>query len=103
MPLPDLLAHYPELIGQPLQAPDMIDDGETLSTIDSASQDFVIANHFLEHCENPIQTLRNFLRVLKDGGILYMAVPDKRFTFDVDRPVTTYAEPGRDLPAGRVD
>ena len=101
MSLPDLLAHYPELIGQPLQAPDLIDDGETLSTIDSASQDFVIANHFLEHCENPIQTIRNFLRVLKDGGILYMAVPDKRFTFDVDRPVTTFASLAETFRQGR--
>ena len=101
LPLPDLLVHYPELKGQPLQAPDVIDDGETLSTIDSATQDFVIANHFLEHCENPIQTMLNFMRVLKDGGILYMAVPDKRFTFDVDRPVTPYASLAETFRQGR--
>ena len=91
MSLPDLLAHYPELIGQPVQAPDLIDDGETLAKIESSSQDFVVANHFLEHCENPIQTLLNFMRVLKDDGILYMAVPDKRYTFDCDRPVTHFS------------
>jgi SAM-dependent methyltransferase len=51
---------------------------------------FRVANHFLEHCENPIQTIVNFSRVLRDGGILYMAVPDKRFTFGVERPVTDY-------------
>jgi hypothetical protein len=28
------------------------------------------------------------LRVLKPGSILYLAVPDKRYTFDKDRPVT---------------
>jgi SAM-dependent methyltransferase len=89
--LQDLLAHYPELKGQPVQAPDLIDNGETLAKVGTASQDFVIANHFLEHCENPIQTMLNFMRVLKDDGILYMAVPDKRFTFDIDRPVTSYA------------
>jgi hypothetical protein len=32
----------------------------------------------------------NLTRVLKEGGILYMAVPDKRFTFDIDRPVVPY-------------
>ena len=90
--LPDLLAHYPELRGQPLQEPDLIDDGETLAKVQSGTQDFVIANHFLEHCENPIQTLSNFMRVLKGGGILYMAVPDKRFTFDIDRRVTAYSD-----------
>src|SRR5271166_7171056 len=44
--LQDLLNHYPELNGLPLQAPDIIDDGETLSTIADVSQDFLIANHF---------------------------------------------------------
>jgi SAM-dependent methyltransferase len=91
LPLPNLLEHYPELRGQPLQAPDLIDDGETLSKVTSDTQDFVIANHFLEHCENPIQTILNFLRVLRNGGILYLAVPDKRFTFDIGRPVTPYS------------
>ena len=90
MPLADLRAHYPELRDQPVQEPDLIDDGETLAKVGSGTQDFVIANHFLEHCENPIQTIVNLTRVLKEGGILYMAVPDKRFTFDIDRPVTPY-------------
>lgn len=88
--LADLLHHYPELKGLPLQAPDIIDNGEELSTIASGSQDFVIANHFLEHCQNPLKTLSNFLRVLRAGGVLFMAVPDKRFTFDFDRPCTEY-------------
>ncbi len=91
MPLADLLLHYPELRGLPIQKPDLIDDGETLAQVAAESQDFVVANHFLEHCENPIETLLNFARVLKPGGMLYMAVPDKRFTFDIDRPVTEYA------------
>jgi len=90
LPLEELLAHYPELRGLPMQAPDLLDDGETLSKVESGSMDFVIANHLLEHCENPIQTIANFLRTLKAGGILFMAVPDKRFTFDTNRPVTHY-------------
>ena len=88
--LQDLLSHYPELNGLPLQAPDIIDDGETLSTIADGSQDFLIANHFFEHCENPIKAFENLLWKLKRGGILYMAVPDKRYTFDSERPVTSY-------------
>jgi SAM-dependent methyltransferase len=91
LPLEELLAHYPELRGLPIQAPDLIDDGETLSKVESGSVDFVVANHLLEHCENPVQTIENFLRTLKVGGILFMGVPDKRFTFDIDRPVTPYA------------
>ena len=55
----------------------------------SESRDFVVASHFLEHCRNPIGTLETFFRVLKLGGKLYLVVPDKRFTFDVNRPTTT--------------
>jgi 2-polyprenyl-3-methyl-5-hydroxy-6-metoxy-1,4-benzoquinol methylase len=85
----DLKIQYPELASHNLVPVDIIDDGETLHTIPNASQDFIIANHFLEHCEDPIGTLLSFFRVLKSGGILYMAIPDKRFTFDRDRPLTT--------------
>lgn len=90
MPLEDLVAHYPELGQLPLQAPDIIDDGELLTHIASESQDFVVANHFFEHSRNPIRTLFNFARVLRAGGTLFMAVPDKRFTKDVLRPPTPY-------------
>jgi SAM-dependent methyltransferase len=74
----------------PLQAPDIVDDGQQLTHIAEDSQDFVIANHFLEHCPDPIQSLQTILRVLRQNGILYLAVPDKRNTFDLCRPQTTY-------------
>ena len=65
-----------------------MDDAERLASLGDASQDFVVANHFLEHTEDPIGTMENVLRVIKPGGIAYLAVPDKRFTFDVSRDVT---------------
>lgn len=83
-----LRTQYPELNQTTLVEVDIIDNGERLDNVADASQDFVIANHFLEHCQNPILTIRNMLRVLRQDGILYMAVPDKRYTFDVHRPVT---------------
>ncbi|HIK33394.1 MAG TPA: glycosyltransferase [Oscillatoriales cyanobacterium M59_W2019_021] len=85
----DLRMQYPELNELPLVDVDIIDDGEVLGTIPDASVDFVIANHMLEHCQNPIATLKNYLRVVKPGGTIYLAIPDKRYTFDRDRPVTT--------------
>jgi predicted SAM-dependent methyltransferase len=84
----DLRKHYPELERFELVDPDIVDDGETLSTVDDESLDFVIANHFIEHTQDPLTTLGNHLRVLRPGGILYLAVPDKRETFDRDREVT---------------
>lgn len=80
---------YPELNGQPLVHVDIVDNGETLSTLPDGREDFVIANQFIEHCQNPVRALVNMLRVLRYDGIVMLAVPDKRFTFDKDRPITT--------------
>jgi len=69
---------------------DIIDDGEKLNKIEDNSQDFIIANHFIEHCQNPILALENMMKKLKGGGILFLAIPDKRYTFDKERPITSY-------------
>jgi len=82
---------YPAINDQPQVTVDIVDDGETLRTISDASVDFVIANHVLEHTRNPIGAIETFLRVLKPGGIIFMAIPDKRFTFDSKREVTPFA------------
>jgi predicted SAM-dependent methyltransferase len=96
----DLIRHYPDLdIGRLVDVA-RVDDGERLATFATGSQDFVIANHFLEHCQDPLGALYNFLRVLKPGGIAYIAVPDKRYTFDRDRPVTSLEHVLRDHEHG---
>jgi SAM-dependent methyltransferase len=88
MKVDGLRAEYPELADWDLTSVDVIDDGEALTTVKEASQDFIVANHFLEHCEDPIGTIKAHLSKLKPGGILFYAVPDKRYTFDFARPLT---------------
>ena len=83
-----LRRHYPELSEYPALRVDLVDDGETLASLSDESQDFVIANSFLEHCEDPLRTLRNFARVLRPEGSLLLGIPDKRYTFDRDRAET---------------
>jgi SAM-dependent methyltransferase len=95
-----LREHYPELNNVNLVPVDVIADGEQLDTIDDATQDFVIANHFIEHCANPILTLENMLRVVRRGGILFIALPDKRQCFDVDRTETTFEHLLKDYEDG---
>lgn len=85
----DLRMHYPELGSESFVPIDLVDNGEVLGLVEDDSQDFVIANHFLEHCEDPISTLKTFYRVLRSGGVIYLAIPEKTSTFDRDRPVTT--------------
>jgi predicted SAM-dependent methyltransferase len=86
----ELRQHYPELEGQPLVPVDIVEDGETLDSIESESQDFIVANHFFEHCQDPIRTLKTLFSKLRPGGVLYMAIPNKDYTFDLKRPVTPY-------------
>lgn len=100
MSVADLRRQYPELAPLDLVETDIIDDGEHLSNVATASQDFVIANHFIEHCQNPLDTLSNMFRVLRAGGVLYMAIPDKRFTFDADREVTSIEHVVKDYEEG---
>lgn len=88
MPLAGLYRHYAEYKDSRFPPVDIIDDGERLAKISDATQDFVIANSILEHFENPLLAVKNMFRVLKTGGILYMAIPDKRYIFDKVRPVT---------------
>jgi SAM-dependent methyltransferase len=88
----DLRREYAELATWDLVEVDVIDDGERLATIAPESQDFIVANHFLEHCQDPIGTIETHLGKLKPGGVLFYAVPDKRYTFDFRRPVTPLDE-----------
>ena len=96
----DLRKHYPELNELPLVDPDVIDDGEKLAKFSPSSQDFIIACHFLEHCPDPIGALHTFHRVLKPGGILYLVIPDKTYTFDKERPSTPFEHLVRDHEEG---
>lgn len=85
----DMRAHYPELSEYPLQEPDILCDAQYLDGVDSRSQDFVIASHVIEHMKNPILALKNWATVVKPGGKIYLVVPDHRYIFDKNRPLTT--------------
>lgn len=100
MPVEELRQHYPEIAELPLQPVDIFDDGETLATIAPESQDFIVANHFLEHTADPIGTIETHLGKLKPGGVLFYAVPDKRYSFDFRRPVTPLEHMVRDHEEG---
>jgi len=87
----ELRAHYPELKDLPLVEPTILGDAESLAGVGDGLYDFVIAAHVLEHMKNPLGALKNWLRVLHPGGLIYLLVPDKRVTFDIKRVRTTLA------------
>ncbi len=97
----ELAAAYDEdVAGRELAEVDLVDDGETLAKVAAESQDFIVANHFLEHTGDPIGTIANHLAKLRPGGVLFYAVADKRYTFDFRREVTTLEHLIRDHEEG---
>ncbi|WP_253947459.1 class I SAM-dependent methyltransferase [Paraburkholderia xenovorans] len=50
--------------------------------------DYIIANHVMEHAPNMIQWLSDLCDMLQPGGILFLALPDKKFSFDKYRQDT---------------
>ena len=59
-----------------------------LDSVKSNTFDFVYSSHVLEHTPNPIAALNDQLRIVKSGGIVYVAMPNKKNTFDRTRKVT---------------
>ena len=52
--------------------------------------DFILSSHVIEHTTNFIEHLQDCAKLLKkDGGVLRMAVPDKRGMFDLLREKTS--------------
>ncbi len=98
--LEGLRKHYPELNDRDLVPVDIVDDGQVLGTVPDASLDFVIANSMIEHTDDPLGTIRNWLSKLRPGGVVYLTVPDKRVGWDEHRPLTSLAHMVEDY---RVD
>src|SRR5690606_28364016 len=52
-------------------------DAQFLHGVADDSFDFVHSSHCLEHLEDPVQGLSNWMRVLRPGGHLVVTVPDE--------------------------
>jgi SAM-dependent methyltransferase len=53
--------------------------------------DWIIASHLIEHTPDLIAFLADCDAILKDGGVLSLVIPDKRYVFDRFRPITGLA------------
>ena len=67
-----------------------ISEASNLNEVSDGKYDFLIASHCLEHCANALKTVEEWCRVVKKGGAILLVLPDKRFTFDHNRNVTTF-------------
>jgi predicted SAM-dependent methyltransferase len=96
----DLYNEYEAMANRQLVETDIVDNGETLEKIPDGSVDFIVANHFLEHCENLLGTLQTHAGKLRKGGRLFYAVPNRDFTFDRNRPTTPFSHIVKDYEEG---
>lgn len=51
--------------------------------------DYIVASHVIEHTVDLLGFLQDCQRLLRPRGVVVLAVPDKRFSFDVLRPLTS--------------
>ncbi|MGA2220142.1 MAG: class I SAM-dependent methyltransferase [Terracidiphilus sp.] len=82
--------HSNSFVFDPEKAPgrNFFCDGSDLAPVADSSYDFVLSSHNLEHFANPVKALREWQRVAKPGGILVLALPNHKYTFDHRRKPT---------------
>ncbi len=83
---------FPELDKERLVRVDRVGDIDKreLRSLGEAAQDFLVANHVIEHVACPIAMIEDLFFILRPGGRLAISAPDKRFTFDKERAITSF-------------
>lgn len=77
-----------------VEAVDYVSDGRPMREVIGARHryDWIVASHVIEHVPDMIAFLADCEALLKPGGMLVLAVPDKRCCFDILRPVSTIGQ-----------
>ncbi|BCF89413.1 methyltransferase domain-containing protein [Paraburkholderia largidicola] len=91
-------SHDVNATSERIQSVDVVWNGGSLSDalVHSGHQpaefDYVVASHVIEHFPDMLGALRDFAVVMKEGGIVSLAIPDLRYCFDFFMPWSTTAE-----------
>jgi len=63
--------------------------GSILNSIKNRKFDYIVGSHVIEHVPDLLGWLNEIFEALKPEGVLMLAIPDKRYTFDINRNTTT--------------
>jgi FkbM family methyltransferase len=88
--------HLPNQIIDDIEEVDLLGSSSAIAELVEAKHrlgtfDYIISSHSFEHLPDPIRFLQGCSKVLRPGGILSMALPDRRTCFDHFRPHSTLA------------
>jgi SAM-dependent methyltransferase len=91
---------FTEFAGQPCRV-DVLADSVRLPFGDSALG-YVAASHVLEHIANPLAALLEWTRVTRNGGRLYLVIPDRNHTWEHRREPVSVPHLLDDYRSGRT-
>jgi SAM-dependent methyltransferase len=98
---------FPELapFAERIVEPDLMVDVATgdLGELGGSGVDFIVANDVIEHLPNPIKFIRDLANVVDPGGLIFLSVPDRDYTFDVARELTALDHLWGDYQGGIID
>ena len=66
--------------------------GDRYSNIIAEKFDLIIANHIIEHIPDVISWLHDLGSLLLPGGMIFLSVPDRRYTFDIARRESNFID-----------
>lgn len=94
LPTHELIKKYdanPRVQTTAIESVDHVWRGEPLDRLigNPGAYDWIIASHVIEHMPDPAGFFRQCEVLLKPGGVLSLAVPDKRYCFDYVRGLST--------------
>jgi hypothetical protein len=83
---------------------DYVSDGKPMTCIIRRRDyyDYIIASHVIEHTPNMISFINDCRLLLKDRGVLVLAIPDRRYCFDYFRPITSTGDVLQAFREGRT-
>lgn len=70
----------------------MVNNSLADTLINDAPLDYVVASQVFEHVPNQLRWLNEIAKILKDGGLLSLSLPDRRMTADFFRQETAAAD-----------
>ena len=74
--VPEVSAEHHGIDQADLVVPSFYLEADDLKGIEDNSLDFVIGNHIIEHTDDPLSTILEWFRVLRDRGVVFLALPN---------------------------